>query len=83
MRTHQRTPGIGVSPTKTPRPRQTRKTEKGFVALSNAKGLLKMHRGSIHSSTGYPSTEPTNVRIATYLPIGGHLLQKLALRNPR
>src|SRR5579859_1805089 len=83
MRTHQSMPKIKVPPTKTPRPRQTRIMEKGFVALFNAKGLLKMQSGSIHSSTGYPTTEPTNVRIATYLPMGGHLLQKLALRNPR
>jgi hypothetical protein len=58
-------------------------TENGLVALLIANGLLKMHSGSIHKSTGYPITEPTNVRIATYLPMGGHLVQKLALRNPR
>ena len=52
IRTHQSMPKTKVAPTKTPRPRQTRKTEIGFVALFIANGLLKMHSGSIHSSTG-------------------------------
>src|SRR5208282_4421195 len=82
MRTHQSIPKINVPPTRTPRPRQTRITEIGFVALFTAKGLLKMHRGSIHSSTGYPNTAPASVRIATYLPTGGHLLHQFALRKP-
>src|ERR1017187_5178847 len=82
MRTHQSMPKIKVAPTRTPTPRQTRMTEIGFVALFTAKGLLKMHRGSIHSSIGYPATAPASVSIATYLPIGGHLLHQFALRIP-
>ena len=82
MRTHQSMPKSKVAPSKTPRPRQIRITDIGFVALFTAKGLLKMHRGSIHSSTGYPVTAPTNVSIATYLPTGGHLLHQRILRNP-
>src|ERR1700733_5697613 len=82
IRTHQSMPKIRVAPTRTPRPRQTRITEIGFVALFTAKGLLKMHRGSIHGSTGKPPTAPTRVSIATYLPTGGHLLHQLALRKP-
>src|ERR1019366_5297633 len=82
MRTHQSMPKTKVAPTKTPSPRQTRMTDTGFVALFTAKGLLKMHSGSIHSSTGYPKAAPTNVSVATYLPIGGHLLHQLVLRSP-
>src|SRR5208282_1158570 len=82
IRTHQSMPKTNVAATQKPRPRQTRITDIGFVALFTAKGLLKMHRGSIHSSTGYPKAAPTNVSIATYLPIGGHLLHQLVLRSP-
>ena len=82
MRTHQSMPKTRVAATRVPRPRLTRITDIVFVALFTAKGLLKMHRGSIHSSTGYPATAPTNVSIATYRPTGGHLLHQLALRKP-